>query len=235
MFVSSLLVAPTMQLVFFAYLGRSLSVGSDRFYVVGNGVLATSIPCLFGCTMAIANERRYGTLGAVLLSPRSRGVLWASRALPYVVIGTLVMGVTTLAGDLIFGVGLGFGAGVRLLPVLLSGAISCSALGLTLGALGLRLRDVFLLANLTAALLLLVTGIQVPPGRLPTWMVRVSDVVPLTHAAEAARRIAGGGARGAWWPLLAELAVGAVWALVALVLLHHFEVGSRRHDSLDAL
>ncbi|MET9319925.1 hypothetical protein ABZX75_06960 [Streptomyces sp. NPDC003038] len=49
--------------------------------------------------MAIANERRYGTLGAVLLSPRSRTLLWLGRALPYIANGVLVTVVNLTAGN----------------------------------------------------------------------------------------------------------------------------------------
>ncbi|MFF1924353.1 hypothetical protein ACFVW8_27780 [Streptomyces sp. NPDC058221] len=48
----------------------------------GNAVAAASITCVYGGTMAISDERRYGTLGAVLPSPRIRAPLWFGRALP---------------------------------------------------------------------------------------------------------------------------------------------------------
>src|SRR5439155_352905 len=90
MFVGTLLVGPLFQLLFFAYLGRQLQVADDRFYIVGNAVLAASLACVFGGTMAVANERRYGTLGHVLLSPRSRTAIFLGRALPYAGNGLLI-------------------------------------------------------------------------------------------------------------------------------------------------
>ncbi len=78
MFIGTLLVGPLFQLLFFAFLGRHLGVADDTFYIVGNAVLAASLACVFGGTMAVSNERRYGTLGHVLLSPRPRR--WFSSA-----------------------------------------------------------------------------------------------------------------------------------------------------------
>src|SRR5690349_1026073 len=76
MFIGTLLVGPLLQLLFFVFLGRQLGVADDRFYLLGNAVISSSTACVYGGTMAVANERRYGTLGAVLLSPRHRAPLW---------------------------------------------------------------------------------------------------------------------------------------------------------------
>ena len=103
MFIGSLLVGPIFQLLFFAYLGRQLGVADDRFYIVGNAVLAASLSCVFGGTMAVANERRFGTLGHVLLSPRSRTAVFLGRALPYAGNGLLIAVSTLTAGSLLLG------------------------------------------------------------------------------------------------------------------------------------
>jgi len=101
MFIGTLLVGPVFQLLFFAYLGRQLGIADDGFYIVGNAVLAASALCLFGGSMAVLNERRFGTLGHVLLSPRSRTLTWIGRWLPYAGNGLLVaaftLGVGTVA------------------------------------------------------------------------------------------------------------------------------------------
>ncbi|MFG2599182.1 hypothetical protein [Streptomyces sp. NPDC048462] len=144
MFVGTLLVGPLLQLLFFVFLGRQLQVADDRFYLLGNAVVAASTACVYGGTMAIANERRYGTLGAVLLSPRYWAPLWFGRALPYVLNGLFISAFTLSAACLLLGLRIPVGAVPGLAAVLLAAAAGCSAFGLALGALGLRLRDVFL-------------------------------------------------------------------------------------------
>jgi ABC-2 type transport system permease protein len=236
MFVGTLLVAPAMQMVFFLYLGRQLGAGDDRFYIIGNAVLGCSTACVYGCTMAIANERRFGTLGAVLLSPRNRILLWLSRALPYIVNGMLISAFTFAVGDLLFGLRLSFGQLLGLVPVLLVAAASCSAFGLVLGAVGVRFRDVFLLSNLSAAIMLLVTGTNVPRSVLPAWLADVGSAVPLTHAIEAARAIVS----GAPYPAVLnsvgmEAAVGVGYAVLAVLLMRYFEASTRRHAAVDTI
>ncbi|MDX2562719.1 ABC transporter permease [Streptomyces sp. TX20-6-3] len=234
MFIGTLLVGPLLQVFFFVFLGRELGVADDRFHLVGNAVLAASASGVYGGTMAVANERRYGTLGAVLLSPRHRVPLWTGRALPYVLNGLFVSAFVLTAASLVLGLPVPAGALPGLGLVLLVAAGACSAFGLALGALGLRFRDVFLVSNVASSVLLLLTGAAVPRETLPAWMRAAGELLPLTHAADAARGLtADGGLDGSL--LGAELAVGAGWGLLAVVLLGAFERGSRRRATLDTM
>ncbi|MEV4619732.1 ABC transporter permease [Asanoa sp. NPDC049573] len=236
MFVGTLLVGPLFQLLFFAFLGRQLGVADDTFYIVGNAVLAASLACVFGGTMAVSNERRYGTLGHVLLSPRPRTLVFLGRAVPYAGNGLLIAAFTLTVGSLLLGLRIALGALPGLALTLAVGALSCAFCGLTLGALGLRFRDVWLVSNVSVSLLLLLTGVNVPADHLPAWMRVVGGGLPITHSAEAARRlVAGDGFGAALAPLGKEVAVGAAYAVVAAVLLKVFEAESRRRASLDTL
>lgn len=236
MYTGTLLAGPTFQLLFFAYLGRQLQVADDRFFIVGNAVLAASTACVFGGTMAVANERRYGTLGHVLLSPRSRTVVFWGRVLPYAGNGLLIAAFTLLMGVLLLGLRIPAPALPGLALALAAGSLACGFFGLTLGALGLRFRDVWVVSNVSAALLLLLTGVNVPRDGLPDWMITVGHLLPITHAAEAARLLAAGRGLEAAAPALGlELLVGAGYAVLAALLLKVFEAESRRRASLETL
>ena len=236
MFIGTLLVGPLFQLLFFAYLGRQLQVADDRFYIVGNAVLAASLACVFGGTMAVSNERRFGTLGHVLLSPRSRTAVFLGRVIPYAGNGLLIAAFTLTGGALLLGLRIPLAALPGLTVALAIGSLSCGFFGLTLGALGLRFRDVWVVSNVSVALLLLLTGVNVPSDRLPGWMAATGEFLPITHAAEAARLLAAGSGLGAAAPALGlEVAVGAGYAVLAAALLKVFELESRRHASLETL
>ncbi|GAA0430910.1 hypothetical protein Aca07nite_17450 [Actinoplanes capillaceus] len=236
MYTGTLLAGPTFQLLFFAYLGRQLQVADDRFFIVGNAVLAASTACVFGGTMAVANERRYGTLGHVLLSPRSRTVVFWGRVLPYAGNGLLIAAFTLLMGVLLLGLRIPAPALPGLALALAAGSLACGFFGLTLGALGLRFRDVWVVSNVSAALLLLLTGVNVPRDGPPDWMITVGQLLPITHAAEAARLLAAGRGLDAAAPALGrELLVGAGYAVLAALLLKVFEAESRRRASLETL
>jgi ABC-type multidrug transport system permease subunit len=236
MFIGTLLVGPLFQLLFFAYLGRQLQVADDRFYIVGNAVLTASLACVFGGTMAVANERRFGTLGHVLLSPRSRTAVFWGRVLPYAGNGLLIAVCTLSAGALLLRLRIPLGALPGLLLAMAAGSLACGFFGLTLGALGLRFRDVWVVSNVSVALLLLLTGVNVPRDALPPAMVEIGRWLPITHAAEAARLLAAGRGLAAAGPALGwELLVGAGYAVLAAGLLKVFEAESRRRASLDTL
>src|SRR5581483_3901535 len=61
-YVPTMLGAPLFQIVFFTYLGRYSQAGrGDAFFVVGNAVQVCGMSCVYGMTMAVANERWFGT------------------------------------------------------------------------------------------------------------------------------------------------------------------------------
>ncbi|MFB8105104.1 hypothetical protein ACFC3O_20030 [Streptomyces sp. NPDC056007] len=100
------------------------------------------------------------------------------------------------------------------------------------------MRDVFLISNVAGSVLLLPTGANVPRAGLPEGMRLAGDVLPLTHAMEAAGRglraavsMGDRSGRSRW----SEPLVGAGYALLALVLLAVFERGSRRRAPLDVM
>ncbi|GIF72187.1 ABC transporter permease [Asanoa siamensis] len=236
MFVGTLLIGPLFQLLFFAYLGRQLGVADDTFYIVGNAVLSATLACVFGGTIAVSNERRWGTLGHVLLSPRPRTLIFLGRAIPYAGNGLLIAVFTLTAGSLLLGLRIPASALPGLVLTLAVGSLSCACFGLTLGALGLRFRDVWLISNVSLALMMLLTGVNVPAAHLPEWMRVVGGGLPITHAAEAARRLVAGDSLAAAGPaLVREVTVGVAYAVVAAVLLKIFEAESRRRASLDTL
>jgi ABC-2 type transport system permease protein len=236
MFIGTLLVGPLFQLLFFAFLGRQLGVADDSFYVVGNAVLAASALCLFGGSMAVLNERRFGTLGHVLLSPRSRALVWVGRGLPYAANGLLVAAFTLIAGSTVLNVHIPAGAWLGVVLALASAALACAAFGLVLGAFALRIRDAWLINNTVVTLMVLISGTNVPRASLPGWMQAVGNVIPVTHAAAAARGLVGGATLGSAAPQIGgELLVGAAYAALAALLLRFFEAESRRRASLDTM
>ncbi|MGW4789934.1 ABC transporter permease [Streptomyces sp. NPDC004230] len=237
MFVCSLMAAPVFQLLFFVYVGRQVRRGADAFYVIGNVFLAGTAACVIGGTMAIANERRFGTLGAVLLSPRSRALVWGSRALPYVVNALLVMVFTLCCGVLLIGVSIPGSALAPLALCLLAAGLSGTAFGFVIGAVGLRARNTMIIANVAITLLILLSGSIVPRDVLPLWLGSLGAILPLTHVTQAARMLISSSAEpsAVTAALSRELIVAVGHALLAALLLRYFERASRRNAALDTV
>jgi ABC-2 type transport system permease protein len=235
-FVCSLLIMPVSQLLFFVFLGRALAVADDRFYILGNVMLAASGACVMGGTMAIANERIYGTLGPVLLSTGSRGALWAGRAVPYIINAFAVMLFTLACGSLLLGARLPFSSLGFLIVAMIAGSFACTAFGIVIGAMGLRFRNVNGVANLALIAFILTSGAEIPLGSVPGWINAVGSYLPLTNAIRAARSSADGAGAMSVMPTVGrEALIGLGYSMLAAVLLRYFESRSRGGLSLDAV
>ena len=233
-FFPILVIYPLFQILFFAYLGRYADVQSDEFFLIGNTFVAVAVTGFFGMGNSVANERRSQTLPSVLASPASRVALFLGRALPSVVTGFGVAAISFALGAVMLDVDVTAGEVGRLCAAVLASSFACTAFGLCLGAIGLRGRNMSLFADSISGCLLLTSGANVPFQRLPEWLQTISTGVPLTHGIKAAREIAGGATLGGVdGLLLTEVAIGAVYAVVGMMLLRWLEYESRRAATLE--
>lgn len=233
-YVPSLLVAPIVQILLFAYMGRSAGLESDGFYVIGNAVQYSAIPCLFAMANTVAGERWTQTLGIVLVTPAHRLPLFLGRSVPVVINGFVVSMFSLVVGSLLLGVSIPRSAWLPLALVVAVAAASCTGLGLANAALGLRVRETAVMSNVLFGLLLIFSGANVPLEALPGWMEAVGSWLPLSHAIEAARELAAGGSLGAVAGLLTqEVGLGLLYGAAGLVALRLLEEEGRRRATLE--
>lgn len=233
-YIPTLIGGPTFQLFFFAALGSYATDRSPAYFAIGNAVQVSVLAGVFGMTMAIANERWFGTLPAILATPANRAALFAGRFLPFVFNGLLVS-LYALAVGIVF-------LGVRLEPsglavvglALLTTVFSCTAIGALQGAISLRLRDGLFGANLIMMGILLFCGVNIPLSELPGWMQFVSQLLPFTHGLQAIRQAAdGAGLADVGGLILVELLIGCAYAVAAFGLFQLLERSARRNATLD--
>jgi len=233
-YVPTMLAGPIFQILFFAYLGRYTGVRDDTFFVVGNAIQISAMSAVYAGTMSIANERQFGTLSPLLASPASRLALFVGRALPVIVNGLVVSAFGFVVSRLL----LDFHPPLSVVPplalVTLVCVFSCTAYGLALGSLGMRARDVFLIANVAYYLMWLFCGVNVPLSALPAWMADIGRCLPITHGIAAGRAIVRGADLGSVAGLVGtELGVGVAWGAGAFLLFRFFELEGRRRASLE--
>jgi ABC-2 type transport system permease protein len=233
-YIPTLIGGPTFQLFFFAALGSYATDRSPAYFAIGNAVQVSALAGVFGMTMAIANERWFGTLPALLATPANRVAVFAGRFMPFIVNGLLV-------SLYAFGLGVVF-LGVRLAPgsiavagvALLVTVFSCTAIGALQGAISLRLRDGLFGANLVTMAILLFCGVNIPLRELPGWMQLVGNLLPFTHGVEAVRQAADGAGFGqVGWLIGIEALVGIAYAVLAFALFVYLERSARRNATLD--
>ena len=234
LYVTTMLGSPLFQIFFFAYLGRFSGLRDDEFFVVGNAVQVSAMAGIYGMTMTIANERQFGTLSPLLATPANRVALFLGRALPVIVNGLVVSGFGFAVGLAFLDFDLAAEDAGGLVVVVVITVASCTALGMLLGSVGLRARDVFFLSNLVYFLMLLVCGVNIPVDELPGWLEAISRAIPLTHGIEAAREVAAGASLSDVSDLvLTEVAIGVLYTAAAFGLFRLFEFEGRRRASLE--
>jgi ABC-2 type transport system permease protein len=233
-FIPSLVVTPIFQILLFVYIGRTAQLESDTFYVIGNALQYAAVPCMFAMTNTIAGERQQQTLGFVLVTPAGRLPLFLGRSLPVILNGAVVAAISLVASGLILGIDVPEASLAPIALVVLIAAFSCTGLGLVNAAVGLRVRETAVFLNIVFGLLLVFTGANVPLDELPGWMSTTAQGIPLTHAIEAARRLAGGESLADVRGLIAgELVVGVAFGIAGYALLRFMEWQSRRHATLE--
>jgi ABC-2 type transport system permease protein len=236
LYVTTMLGSPLFQILFFTYLGRYATNLGDDFFIVGNAVQVSAMAGIYGMVMGIANERWYGTLSSLLATPANRLALFGGRALPFIANGLVVSAFGFAVGWILLDFSPAPGSLPALAAVVAVTVASCTALGMLVGSIGLRARDVFFAANLVYFLMLLVCGVNVPVDELPPWLEWIANKLPMTHGIEAAREIAGGASFGDVSDLVAaEAVIGAVYAGAAYALFRFFEYEGRHRGSLETL
>jgi ABC-2 type transport system permease protein len=233
-YIPTMLGSPFFQILFFANVGRFSGVENDTFFVVGNAVQVCAMSSIYGMTMTIANERYFGTLSSLLATPANRLALFLGRAIPPIANGLIVSAFGFTVGVALLDFEVATSAIAPLAVTVFVTVVSCTALGMVLGSIGLRARDVFFASNLMYFLTLLFCGTNVPLETMPGWMQAVGRGLPLTHGIEAARAIAGGAELASVADLVwTELFIGALYAIVAYILFRVFEFEGRRRASLE--
>lgn len=233
-YIPTLIGGPTFQLFFFAALGTYATERSPAYFAIGNAVQVSVLAGVFGMTMAIANERWFGTLPAILATPANRAALFAGRFLPFVFNGLLVSIYALVIGIIFLEVRLEPGSLAVVGLALLTTVFSCTSIGALQGAISLRLRDGLFGANLIMMGVLLFCGVNIPISELPSWMQAISQLLPFTHGLEAVRQAADGAGLDQVGGLIAmEFGIGIAYAVAAFGLFSYLERSARQNATLD--
>jgi ABC-2 type transport system permease protein len=190
---------------------------------------------MLGVTLAIGDERQWGTLSYVLGSPAPRVPIFLGRALFYILDGfiTTLLGFAIAAG--IFHLDLSrVDFGLLVICILLI-AVTSSGLGFLFGSISLVSRDGWVIMTTFLEALYILVGVNFPISALPVALQSVSYCLPLTRGIMAARlAMAGSGWSATGNLLLGEALVGAVYILAGYLCFRLIEKRSMVSGMLDA-
>lgn len=224
-----------MQVVFFALVGLLLdSPEQTRFLFVGNAVMVTAHEVMM-CVASSTWERMAGTLPLLVVAPSRLWPVFVGRSLQWLPSGVATASVALFVVGPAFGLEWTVGSAAGAFGCLVLVAVTTYGFGLAVAAVVLAfvsLRNV--VSNVVVTLMMLVCGVMVPVSFWPPWVGRIADAVPLTHGVAAVRAVHdGAGPAVVLGRCGAALAVGAVWYVVAALLLERLAARGRRTGSID--
>ncbi len=234
-YAASRIIAPLTYMLFFTGLGIS-ATGHDtaEFYIIGNALQTAASSGIYGVTMTVGRERNMGTLIYLIGSPANRLAIFLGRALFNILDGMLGVVVGFLWGMLL-GLDLSTANLFGLALTILITTVSTCGLGLLMGSISLTALNVMFINNTVFFLLLIFSGANLPPDKMPAWIQAISNGLPLTRGILSARLVVAGAPLAEVWPLLAgELAVGLAYAMVGFAFFRWFEFQAIRRGTLEA-
>ncbi|MDV9190665.1 ABC transporter permease [Streptomyces sp. SR27] len=197
---------------------------------VGAGLMGIWGSVLFGSGGAVQNQRWLGTLESLVVAPTPLALVLLPITLATAVIGTYAMGATLLWGVLLFDVPLDFAHPLLFLLAVPVCVLALGMTGLLLAATFVLLRNANALANPLDTPVWLLSGLLVPVTVLPAWTHPVSWALPTTWGARAVHAATSGG--DVVTPMLTALALGAGYALAAVLVLGRVERRARAAATL---
>lgn len=225
---------PLVTLIFYCLIASySFKTSNLTSWVIGNAFLLCTDACVFSLGNAFRGERYTGRLRSIIASPGTKLPLILANGLYPALFAVVASVCGFLVGSLVFGVDFsGVHLGLAALTIL-CGMASATCFGLFLSVFGLMNDSMHLVLNVVSYLLILFTGAEFPVSQLPLAGRVIAQMMPLTKSIAAMNSLFSL-ERGVFWTLImAELATGAAYALLARFLFGFAERCARHNGQFD--
>lgn len=225
---------PLVTLIFYCLIASySFHTTNLTSWVIGNAFLLCTYACIFGLGNIFGSERYFGRLRSIIASPcKKLPLILASGVFPALfAVCASVCGF--LAGALVFRVDFsGVNLGLAALTIL-CGMGTATCFGLFLSVFGLMSDSMHLVLNIVSYLMMIFTGAEFPVSQLPLAGRAIAQLMPLTKTIAAMNTLFEPEQGQFWTLLLAELATGAAYALLARAVFGLAERSAQRSGRFD--
>lgn len=234
-YIASKLGFPFFLMLFFIFMGKFVGFANPVYIVIGNVLLIPASNGLAGVTLAIGDERQWGTLSYILGSPAPRMPIFMGRALFYILDGFLTALLGLVIAAVIFRLDVTQMNIMMLMLCIMLISITSSGLGFIFGSISLVSRDGWMIMTTFISALYILVGVNFPVESLPALLQKVAFGLPLTRGIMAARLAMNGAGWTSISSLLAgEVIVGAIYILFGYFCFHLIEKRSTVSGTLDA-
>lgn len=226
---------PIFQLSFFCIMAKVVYNTSEiERYVLGNSIVLCSYNCVFGLGRTLSQERYFGTLKSLIVSPSNNSVTYFQRCIIHIFDSLLTVSVAMIAGVILFQADFTRINFMEFILLLIVGIFSASSLGLLLASLGLFLDNLNMMLNIFAMFFLAFTGANYPLEKLPIVLRLFSMCLPLTRSISLGDSLLEGNSLvNRWDLLLGEFIIGVIYTILGYYLFRVCEKIARRKGNLD--
>lgn len=226
---------PILQLCFFCMLDKYIYHVTDVTpYVIGNAIIMCTVNCIFGIGSTMPDERYYGTLKLLIVSPSNNIFTFLQKAVFHIAESILTVGMALLVGSLIFGANLTSVDLGQLCVVILIAILSTSCLGLFVASIGVATDSLNLIMNLFSMMFLAFTGVNYPLERLPMIFRGVGKMLPMTRSIQLAKLLL---QRESIYEhygmIIGEICVGIAYLVIGYVFLTFAERIAQKKGNFD--
>jgi ABC-2 type transport system permease protein len=235
-YITSKLGFPFFLMIFFIFMGKFVGFDNPAYIVIGNVLLIPASGGMSGISLAIGDERQWGTLSYVLGSPASRLPIFLGRSFFYILDGFFTSLLGLLLSVWIFHIPLAqihFGL---LLGCIMLLAVTANGLGFLFGSISLLTRDGWTILQTFVSFMFILIGVNFPIESLPGFLSKVGYWLPLTRGVMAARQVLSGASWSSISSLVSgEFLVGMVYILIGYLAFLLIEKQSMSSGTLDAM
>jgi ABC-2 type transport system permease protein len=190
-----------------------------QFMAPGIMAMVVMMAVMTGLAGSIARERELGTLDGILAAPISRLSIILGKSLSQTIRGLLQGMVVLVLAILLFGVAVHGGIPLVMFLLIL-GIFSFVGLGVLISAISTEQETAMTIMMTLQFPMIFLSGAFFPIQQMPGWLQAVSQVIPLTYAIQALRKVI---ILGAGLPLVTTEVIilasfGAVMLIVAVPL-----------------
>nr|MDO8133106.1 ABC transporter permease [Candidatus Njordarchaeum guaymaensis] len=240
MWLTMKLILPLSQMAFFVFVGIYLTgnphSGIVTYMAIGNAIQAMSWNTVFAVINITSADKWDGTLQPILATPAQRMPLFVGRSMIHIFDGLLSVLISFIFAAFLFGVDFGRTDLLGLIVTLLLTGFTMAGFGLLVGGFSFYFRDPLVFANIFTFVQLIFCGINFPVQALPEQVQFISYLIPLTYGVQAGRNVIAGATLTDIAPLLGQMTiVGLVALMLGYFFFHSFEKSARRTGRLEAI
>lgn len=226
-------IDPFLHYCFFALLALSIADESFvTFILLGNLVFIVTQSMISNLLSMFRTERFLGTLELNVASPTSLiGIIIKKTIIP-ILDAILVFVISLIMLKFIFNISFPIHSLHYLFATIIVGLFSLIGVSIIIAGIGMLLANVNLFLNLILAIFQIFCGINFPIELLPSFLITLSNYIPITNTVEAVRLIYEGKHYEISNYLQNEILIGIIYLIISIVIIRIMEKISKQNGLL---